>query len=115
MNQDNEYDDSPAPLQEEPDLVVMIKRLQQQMTFLEKKIDMLIERSSERQFRERDHSKPFRSYGHSSRHSDGNRDRGPREGNFEPRRHFDRPRRVGESRGFGHRKSPFSHRRRDRD
>jgi hypothetical protein len=112
MTHNSKNDLSPVPQEGEPDVVAMIRKMQQQLVYLEKKIDTLISQSAAKPSRERGFSKPFRSYGPSSRHADGNRDSGPRDGNFPPKRHFDRPR-GGEGRSFGPRKGPVSHRRRD--
>jgi len=52
------------------DIVALIKRMQQQLDFLERKIDTLISQSQERPFREKRFSKPFRSFDHSARPGD---------------------------------------------
>ena len=54
------HKDTPERQQEEPDVIAMLKRMQQQLGFLEKKVDMLLGREFP--------SKPFRSEGHSGRH-----------------------------------------------
>jgi len=112
MTHDSKNDLSPVPREGDPDVVAMIRKMQQQLVFLERKIDALISQSAGKSDRERGFSKPFRSYGRSSRHADGNRDSGPRGGNFPPKRRFDKPR-GGEGGSFGQRKGPVSHRRRD--
>ncbi len=67
------YDDSPGRHEGEPDLIAMIKKMQQQLVFLERKIDMLLNRSS---------SKPTRSEGYSGRYGSGARDDSPKERSF---------------------------------
>ena len=117
-----------VPQQGESDVVALIKKLQQHMVFLEKKIDMLLGQSSERpSFNKggsgggRRFSRPFRgrdSHGPSSRsYEDRRPEHHSRERNFDQDRPFDRPRGGGggENRGFSPRKKPFFGRRKDRD
>jgi hypothetical protein len=84
------------------DVVSLILKMQQQLNFLEKKIDLLISQSPDRPYREKRFSKPFRpSFGHGPHH--GKRDfyRGPREKSFPHERQResgfsqDRPREGG--------------------
>ena len=80
--------------QADMDVVSLIKKMQQQLNFLEKKIDILIGQSPERPFgdKEKRFSKPFRpSYGGGSHHGKGNFNRGPRKEGFS----HDRPREGG--------------------
>jgi hypothetical protein len=89
-----ENEELSAPPQADMDVVSLIKKMQQQLNFLEKKIDILIGQSPERSFgdREKRFSKPFRpSYGGGSHHSKGNFNRGPRKEGFS----HDRPREGG--------------------
>ena len=100
-----ENEELSVPPQADTDVVSLIKKMQQQLNFLEKKIDILIGQSPERSFgdREKRFSKPFRpSFGGGASH--GNRDfnRGPRrEGGFSHSRpreggfSHDRPRSSG--------------------
>jgi hypothetical protein len=124
-----ENEELAVPPQTDTDVLSLIKKMQQQLNFLEKKIDILIGQSPERPFgdREKRFSKPFRpSYGGGSHHGKGNFNRGPRkegfshdrprEGGFSqdrPRersfgqeRPFDRKPSAG-PRGFGHGDKPF--------
>jgi hypothetical protein len=124
-----ENEELSTPPQADSDVVSLIKKMQQQLNFLEKKIDILIGQSPERPFRDREKrfSKPFRpSFGGGAHHSKGNFNRGPRregfshdrprEGGFSqdrPRersfgqeRPFDRKPGAG-PRGFGHGDKPF--------
>ncbi len=80
---------SPVPPPEQ-DLVALIKKIQEHLFVLERKVDILINKSQERPFsKERPHfkdrhfKKPFRSFGHSQQHGKGERDHGPREGGFQ--------------------------------
>ncbi len=66
------HNGSSAPPQIEPDVVALIKKIQQHLVFLEKKIDTLISRSSEKPSKGQHFSKPFRSYGHSQHHGKRN-------------------------------------------
>ena len=101
MNESSEEKDDVSVLpQADTDVVSLIKKMQQQLNFLEKKIDLLIGQSPERPFREKRFSKPsFRPS-----FNKGGFDRGPRGKNFS----HDRPR----SGGFSHdhpRPGGFSH------
>ena len=81
----DENEEVSVPQQSDTDVVSLIKKMQQQLNYLEKKIDILIGgQSPERPFRDREKrfSKPFRpSFGGGSGGRDFNR--GPRrEGGF---------------------------------
>ena len=95
-----------VPPQADSDVVSLIKKMQQQLNFLEKKIDILIGQSPERPFRDREKrfSKPFRpSFGGGAHHGKRDFNRGPRREGFSS----DRPREGG----FSHdrpRSSSFS-------
>jgi len=93
-NKHFKYENSPDRGQGEPDVFAMIKKIQQQLVFLERKIDLLIGKSS---------SKPFRADGHSGRYGSGVRDdnRGVRDDNHGKR-------------SFHKRENPFSPKRRPR-
>ena len=115
MNEHLEHNTSSAPPQVELDVAALLKRMQQQLVFLEKKIDTLIKQSSERPFKERHFSKPFRpgGFGHSHHPVKREHDNGPRESGFAQGHHFSRQQ-SGENRGFSQRKKPFFHERKDR-
>ena len=120
----DENEELSAPPQADSDVLSLIKKMQQQLNFLEKKIDILIGQSPERPFRDREKrfSKPFRpSFGGGSGGRDFNR--GPRREGFSSGRpreggfSHDRPRSSGFSSarpregGFSHdrpRESGFS-------
>lgn len=95
-----ENEDLSMPPQADNDVVSLIKKMQQQLNYLEKKIDLLIGQAPERSFGEKRFSKPFRpSFGghhhgkrdfHGSREKSFSHDR-PREGGFS----HNRPREGG--------------------
>ncbi len=91
----------------------VLKDIQQRLVFLERKIDTLLNQSSERpSFQKRDFPRPQRPFGRFNRHGRGQHENGPREGNFsQPQqpRHFDKPREDG-GQGFGPKKKRFFHR-----
>jgi hypothetical protein len=101
-------DENPSVLpQAEPDVVVLIKKMQQQLIFLEKKIDILINQSQGAPPREKYFSKPYRSFDRSHRYGKGERDsspgeRGPAQGRTFEKRHGE------ESRGFGPKKKTYN-------
>jgi hypothetical protein len=128
MNEQPMPVDPSNPASSEADLLFQIKRIQQQLVFLEKKIDTLINRPQERPPREEHFSKPFRPpYRPSYRHDKGghyDRPREGREGGYDKSRPyekrggegreggFDKNRRFekrpsGEHRGFSYKKKPF--------
>ena len=68
---------------EETDVLTILKKIQQHMVYLEKKIDSLLQQSPEKSFAPRNFQKPFRSF---------DRPRPRHRGDFQPRGDFDRPR-----------------------
>ncbi len=113
MEKHFEHNGSSLPPQAEPDVTTVLKRIQQQLVFLEKKIDTLINRSTEKPSKEQHFSKPFRSYGRS--HQPGKRKyyNGSREGGFNQGRRFGREE-SGGNRRFDQGKKPFFPRRKKR-
>ncbi len=124
-----------ASSQGESDVVALIKKIQEQLVVLEKKIDSLINKPSERpafrENREKRFSKPFRTFSPANRHGGAaERGRGPREGGFPRHARGDRDgnSRSGgfsagqtfgkhpstENRGFGAKKKPFYNKNKDR-
>jgi len=76
-------DKSPSdPPQVEQDIAVLINKMQQQLVFLEKKIDTLISQSSKRPFEGKHFSKPFQRFDRSHRRDNENRDNDSRERTF---------------------------------
>jgi hypothetical protein len=80
----------------ESDVMALLQRMQQQLTFLEKKLDTLLQQSQQSQSKpfarpERTFSKPFRPYGGphpSGGHGHGRPTYGdrPRQGSFAPKK-----------------------------
>ena len=114
----------------ETDLVSLVKRMQQQLNYLEKKIDVLISQSqpkpfrerterpfregAERPFRKRTFSKPSRSFDRQRPHSREEHESSSREREPAPRRFYERfdP---AKKRIANPKKRPFSPRRTDRE
>jgi hypothetical protein len=124
MKEELSVNPSPTPDESDTDVVSLLKRMQQQLLFLEKKMDLLISQSQERpsgekttpdrNFRKRPFSKPFRSFDHPQRHGKGEYGHSPRErdsaqGHFYERR----PREKG--RGPNPGKKSYSFRPKDRE
>ena len=132
-----EADLSEADLSE-TDLVSLVKKMQQQLNYLEKKIDVLISQSQPKPFRERTESpyrertdrpfretpdRPFRkrTFSKSARTFDRPRPHGRDEHESSPREREPAPRRFYErfspakKRGANPKKRPFSPRRTDRE
>lgn len=89
----------------EQEVMVLVKKMQQQLVSLEKKIDTLINKPQERPFRQNNFSKPFRSFGH---HRRPEREHDNASGG----KRFDRPHRFekrhgSEKSGFGRKKEPY--------
>lgn len=66
----------------EPDIAALIDKVQQKLTFLEKKIDTLINQSAERPSGGSSYPKPFQRFDNSQRFGRGGREDGPRERSF---------------------------------
>ncbi len=75
-------DTSPDSQQVEPEVIALIKKMQQHLVFLEKKIDTLIERSSEKPFERKYFSKSSRPFERSHRYGKGKQKNSFRERNF---------------------------------
>jgi len=83
----------------EAETIDLIKKIQQQLIFLEKKIDTLINQSSGRSPDVKRFSKPLRPFGHYSYHGKS--------------RNFDKQQ-GDENRGFGQKSKPFFRHRKER-
>ncbi len=101
-------------------LASMIRKLQQHVGFLEKKIDTLLSQSQEKPFRDRPFSRPFRpqhgrrpGFSTSGHARAGESYHRPGEGGFHRGRPFEKPQ-GGPNQGFGERKKPFFRGRKDR-
>lgn len=87
------------PEQGEDQVLDMLKKIQQHLVFLEKKIDSLVTQSQERSFSPKRFSKHPKSFGHSHWSDKGKRGGRPDRGDFNQERRFDKPRRRDEERG----------------
>ena len=104
------------------DVVSLLKKMRQQLLFLERKIDLLISQSQERLHGEKDSSdrlsqkrlfsKQFRSFDHPRRRSRGDHGHGSRESDS-AQGHFYEHRPRGKSRGSNPKKKPFPFKRKD--
>ena len=65
--------------QDEPDVADLINKVQQQLSDMGKKLDILISQSSKRPFEKSYSQKPFRRFDHSHRYDRGRQGDGPRE------------------------------------
>jgi hypothetical protein len=124
MNEDTSINPSAVPDQSSTDVVSLLKKVQQQLLLLEKKIDLLVHQSQERSrgektppnmaFRKRPFSKPFRSFDHPQRHGKGahghgSGERDPAQGPYYERRQREK------NRVPHHGKKPFAFKRKDRE
>ena len=106
MSEQFKHNDSLSPAPDEQDVAALIKKMQQQLVFLEKKIDILIEQSSRRPFNERHFSKPSRSFGRPHRPFDRARGDASGEKRFDRGRHFEK-RPNEENRGVDYKKKAY--------
>jgi len=122
--EDESFMDSDEMLDEnEEDVVSLLRKVQQQIAVLEKKVDMLLARSKERSFgenapndrsfRKPRHSNSFRSFDRPERQDRGERDRSFREKDAFPSRYGRH--RVEKKKGGNSRKKPFFFQRKDKD
>jgi len=65
--------------QDEPGVAGLINKVQQQLSAMEKKLDILIGQSSQRPFEKSYSQKPSRDFNHSHRYDRGRQGNGPRE------------------------------------
>jgi hypothetical protein len=122
MNEESSITPSEIPDGPNTDVVSLLKKMQQQLLFLERKIDSLISQSqerphgekasSDRPFQKRSFSKPFRSFDHPRRRSTEDRGRSSKEGDS-AQGHFYEHRPRGKNRGPNPKKKPFSFKRKD--
>ncbi|MDD2702723.1 MAG: hypothetical protein PHC33_01780 [Candidatus Omnitrophica bacterium] len=86
-------DDFLPPAPDEQDLAVLVKKMQQQLALLEKKIDILINQSETKPRGGRNFSKSFRTFSHPHRRFErGHDENPPGEKRFFPGRHFEKRR-----------------------
>jgi hypothetical protein len=123
MKEESSINPSPVPDDTDTDVVSLLKKMQQQLLFLEKKLDLLIsssrgrplgEASADRPFRKKTFSKPFRSFDHPQHRSKGEHAHNPRERDS-AQGHFYEHRPHEKKRGPGPRKRPLSFKRKDRE
>jgi hypothetical protein len=101
MNEQSQQNDFSPPAPEELDVAALVKKMQQQLVLLEKKIDILISQSEAAPRGEKHFSKPFRPFNkHPSRRFEGGHDNSSGEKRFFPGRRFEK-RPAGENREFG--------------
>jgi CxxC-x17-CxxC domain-containing protein len=68
MKRKSKHEDTSVPPQAEPDMAVLMAKIQEQLVILEKKMDSLISQSSERPFKSEQYSRPFGRFDHSRRY-----------------------------------------------
>jgi hypothetical protein len=91
MSEQSRDHDSDVPTQAEPDMMTLIKKMQQQLVNLERKIDLLIHKPQERSFQGKSFSKPFRpSYSSSRYYGKGDQGRSFRDNDSIQRSHYGR-------------------------
>ena len=109
MTEQFKSDNPSTPQQSESDLVGLIKMMQQQLAFLEKKIDILLSQSKERNFSKpsRPFDRPYRPGRHQDKrgHGEDSRERSFNSGPYFEKRQGD------EQRGFGGPKKNYSNER----
>ena len=95
----------------EPDMLSLLRKIEERLASLERKIDQLSNKSQERPpFRDKQFSKPFRSFGQSPRHGQGGQN--PQERSFSNERPF-RKNRDDDRQGFDKKKKPFFHKKKE--
>ena len=123
MNEESSINPMAVSDESATDVVSLLKRMQQQLAFLERKIDLLITQSQERPsggkspdrpFRKRPFSKPVRSFDHPQRHGQGEYGHSPRERDSAQGHFYERHLRE-KSRGANPKKKSFSFKRKDRE
>lgn len=88
------------------DMMALLKKMQEQLTSLERKVDTLVNKSQERPYnKERSFAKPFQKYDNGPRHGRGYNDQGHKKEFGQGRPFAKRP--GGFNRGFRPKKKPF--------
>jgi len=90
MSEHIKHDDFSPPASAENDVLALIKKMQQQLSVLEGKIDTLIMQSAPRTFEKRPFSKPFRSFDRPPRRFDRERGSSSGERSFSSGRRFEK-------------------------
>jgi len=124
MKEEPKDSPSPVPDQTDTDLVSLLRAMQQQLTHLEKKVDMLVSRSQERSSEERPAharsfgrrplSKQYRPHDQTHQHDKREREYPPRDRDA-VRGHFYERRPQEKSRRSTPRKKPFAFKRKDEE
>jgi hypothetical protein len=124
MKEESSITPSSVPDEADADVVSMLKRMQQQLLSLERKMDLLVSQSRERpsggksspdrHFGKRPFSKPFRSFDHPRRHGKDEHEHSPREKDS-VQGHFYEHRPGGKSQGPSPKKKPVFFKRKDRE
>jgi hypothetical protein len=122
MNEESSITPSANQDGSDTDVVSLLERMQQQLHFLERKIDLLISQSqerlhgktasSDRPSQKRPFSKQFHSFDHPRRHNREDHKHSPRESDS-AQGHFYEHRPRGRGRGPNPKKKPFSFKRKD--
>jgi hypothetical protein len=81
MNEQSNQNSSQEPQHGQDNVVALIRKLQEQLVVLERKIDSLINKPQGKSFSGKSFSKPFRSFDRPARHDRGERD--SRRGGFD--------------------------------
>ena len=71
MSEDLKEDAGSTQPREESEVVMLIKQVQQQMVYLEKKLDLLLAQAPQKSFKESSFPRPRRSFGNSFHHEKG--------------------------------------------
>jgi hypothetical protein len=124
MNKESSITPSEIPDGSENDVFSLLKKMQQQLSFLEKKVDLLISQSQgrphgeraaqDRPFRKRPFTKQFHSSEYPRHRGRGEQGRSPSESDA-AKGHFYEHHLRGKGRGPIPRKKPISYKRKDED
>ena len=108
MSEQFKNDAFSGPQPNQPDLVALIRKLEDHLVILERKIDGLINKQQEhrRPFQEQRFSKPFRPSFKGSHHGKGEYNSHSRENKFAPGQNF-KKHNDGEHKSFGDKKKPY--------
>ncbi len=106
MNEQSKHNEVLLNAEADQDVVGLIKKMQQQLVSLEKKIDTLINQPQARPYKDSHFSKPFRPFSPSHRRPDREYGNSSGERSFSRERHFEKSH-GEESRGFGYKKKVY--------
>jgi len=107
MNENLKRQESSGQPQHEQDVLMLLKKIQQQLVFLERKVDALGGGSSPRPFnKDRHFRRPPRSFDHPPRNGEEKREHGSGQTNIS-RPHYYNRNRGEERQGFSQNKKPF--------